>query len=305
VEVFCPNDTCAGLNFPSFPYGIIGSVGAFAFGTTVVCGGAHTTYQDCKTKNTAQYCTRNAECVQSAGGTLWCTGPKTNACYIFDRYVTRTWVASPLGLGTPRAYAASVVLPDGRLWILGGADQSTILKSTEFVIMAKNIISLVRPGPDMPEPLMSHCAAWVSATQAVVIGGFSSVLNDYSPAASVYDFSTQQWTKKSWMSPGARIDGSCLNVFMSGQRRVLLAGGWNNEALSDTAIFSGATFHWTYLTGFGNQSNPLPYPMRSSVMIERNEVPYLIGGITCAPNGRPCTPTNKSNIIIFTKEDMS
>jgi len=203
-----------------------------------------------------------------------------------------------LGLGTARAYAASVVLPDGRLWVLGGADQSTILQSTEFIIMADNTIKMVRPGPNMPEPLMNHCAAWVSATQVVVLGGFSSVLNDYTPSASVYDFSTQQWIQKSWMNPEARIDGSCLNVFIGGQRRVLLAGGWNNEALSDTAVFSGIDFHWSYLSGSGNSSNPLPYPLRSSVMIERNQVPYLIGGVTCTSRGMSCKPTNKSNIKI-------
>ena len=206
-----------------------------------------------------------------------------------------------MGLGTARAYAASVVLPDGRLWVLGGADQSTILKSTEFILMAENTIKMVRPGPNMPEPLMSHCAAWVSATQVVVLGGFSSVLSDYTPSAAVYDFSTQEWIQKFWMSPGARIDGSCLNVFMSGQRRVLLAGGWNNDALADTAIFSGIDYHWNFFNGTGNSSNPLPYPLRSSVMIERNQVPYLLGGVTCTPNGRPCIPTKKGNSMTISK----
>jgi len=32
-----------------------------------------------------------------------------------------------------RAYAASVVLPDGRLWILGGAGPTAILDTTEFI----------------------------------------------------------------------------------------------------------------------------------------------------------------------------
>ncbi len=36
-----------------------------------------------------------------------------------------------------RAYAASVVLPDGRMWILGGAGTSAVLDTTEFVWVYK------------------------------------------------------------------------------------------------------------------------------------------------------------------------
>jgi hypothetical protein len=79
-----------------------------------VCGGARTTYDSCIRSNTAQYCQRNAQCVTSAGGSLWCTGPKTGACYTYDRYLKKSWVWSAKGLKTARAYAASVVLPDGR-----------------------------------------------------------------------------------------------------------------------------------------------------------------------------------------------
>jgi hypothetical protein len=296
VEVFCPNDTCSGVGFPQFPYGVVGSVSAFVLGTAVVCGGAQTTYDSCATQNTAQYCARNAECVTSAGGSIWCTGPKTGACYIYDRYVTRSWVQSPKSLKSKRAYAASVTLPDGRLWILGGANPSQILQTTEFLVMSENAIQSVSPGPDMLEPLMSHSAAWITPTQVLVLGGFSSALNDYTPVANVYDFAAQQWIKKSWISPGPRIDASCLNVDVGGQRRVLLAGGWNNGALTDTGLFSKDDFHWTFYNGTNVNSNPLPFPLRSSVMIERNQVPYLLGGVICAANGRSCKQTNKGNI---------
>ena len=36
-----------------------------------------------------------------------------------------------------RAYAATVVLPDGRLWILGGAGPSAILDTSEFIKVSK------------------------------------------------------------------------------------------------------------------------------------------------------------------------
>ena len=261
VEVFCPNDACSAANFQHFPYGVVGSVSAFVLGTAVVCGGARTTYDGCTNKNTAQYCARNAECLSSAGGSIWCTGPKTDACYIYDRYIARNWVLSQQSLLSRRAYAASVVLPDGRFWILGGADGSQILQTTEFLIISENVIQSVRPGPDMLEPLMGHSAAWIIPTQVLVLGGFSSMLNDYTPVATVYDFNDQQWIKKSWMSPGPRIDASCLNVDIGGQRSVLLAGGWNNGALTDTGLFSKKDFHWAFYNGTSIKSNPLPFPL--------------------------------------------
>ena len=292
--MFCPNDSCNARSFAQFPYGVIGSVSAFIRGQAVVCGGARTTYDGCTSVNDAQYCPRNAQCFTSAGGSLWCTGPKTKACYTYDRFVKKNWVLSKVGLLTARAYAASVVMPDGRFWILGGADESSALQTTEFVTVTETGISVVTEGPLMLEPLVSHCAAWVTSTQVLVVGGFSTALSDYTPHAAIYDFSLDQWIKWSWINPGERIDASCLNVGIGGLRRVLLAGGWLHKALTDTALFSKDDYHWKFLDGPAPGSNPLPGPWRSSVMIERNQVVYLLGGVTCqTPKGRPCKQTNQ------------
>lgn len=272
MEVFCLKDTCDGADFSHFPYGVIGAVSAFVQGNAVVCGGARTTYDSCKVKNTAQYCPRNAQCVATAGGSLWCTGPKTNACYTYERYTKKTWVQSPKGLLTARAFSASVVMPDGRFWILGGAGKNAVLQTTEFLTLSEQGITAVTDGPAMLEPLMSHCAAWVTPSQVLVLGGFSSAINDYTPVAAIYDFSLEQWIKKPWMNPGPRIDAACLNVGIGGQRRILLAGGWNNEALKDTAVFSKETLQWTFYNGSVPSTNPLLSPLRSSFMIERNQV---------------------------------
>jgi len=101
-------------------------------------------------------------------------------------------------LKTSRAYAASVQLPDGRTWVLGGAGSTSVLQSTEMINVDETKQLKVVSGPDLPEPLMGLSAAWISATQVVVVGGFSAIINDHSPIARVYDFSTQQWTVKAW-----------------------------------------------------------------------------------------------------------
>jgi hypothetical protein len=43
-------------------------------------------------------------------------------------------------LRTARAYAASVVMPDGTFWILGGVSKSSVLKSTEKLSFDKLVI---------------------------------------------------------------------------------------------------------------------------------------------------------------------
>ena len=148
--------------------------------------------------NTANTCQRNAECITSSGSSLWCTGPKIGTCFVFDRRIARTWTTADVSFRTPRAFAASVFLPDGRTWVLGGAGSSSILKTTEFITLDAMSHLRIVPGPDMLEPLMYHSAAWISATQVVVLGGFSPVTSDYSPNAFVYDFETLKWTTKPW-----------------------------------------------------------------------------------------------------------
>ena len=55
----------------------------------VMCLIIRSVYASCVVENTANVCQRNADCVTSAGQSIWCTGPKTGACYVYDRYLTR------------------------------------------------------------------------------------------------------------------------------------------------------------------------------------------------------------------------
>lgn len=127
-----------------------------------------TVYSDCVTQNTANTCQRNAECITTSGASLWCTGPKIGSCFLFARHIARTWTTAVVSLRTPRAFAASVFLPDGRTWVLGGAGSTNILKTTEFITLDEMSRLQIVPGPDMLEPLMYHSAAWISTTQVSI-----------------------------------------------------------------------------------------------------------------------------------------
>ena len=72
-----------------------------------------------------------------------------------------------------RAYSASVVLPDGRLWVTGGLDSNSILKTTEILKETCTGIWKVYKGPDLPRPLFSHCVEMLRNGNVLLSGGFN------------------------------------------------------------------------------------------------------------------------------------
>lgn len=90
VEIFAPGFECSTHTLGPFPLPIYGASSAFINGHTIVCGGATEAYMDCKKdSDNLQKCQRNVECVQTPGGTQWCTGPKIKDCYSFDPILTQ------------------------------------------------------------------------------------------------------------------------------------------------------------------------------------------------------------------------
>ena len=70
-----------------------------------------------------------------------------------------------------RVYAASIVLEPGKLWILGGYDESGILSSTEFIFSdGRN-----EEGPPMPIALYGHAMVKINQSTSLLVGGFPGV----------------------------------------------------------------------------------------------------------------------------------
>ena len=63
---------------------------------------------------------------------MWFYGPRVKACYYYDHKLTKIWLKAT-DLAEGRAFASSVVLPDGRMWIVGGLGSTEVLDSTEIV----------------------------------------------------------------------------------------------------------------------------------------------------------------------------
>jgi hypothetical protein len=90
-----------------------------------------------------------------------------------------------------RAYAASVALQDGTLWILGGAGSKDVLISTEFIALdTRRGVWRAKPGPDLPFPMMLHCAALIDKFRVLVTGGYilDGKKDDYTDRSWIYDF---------------------------------------------------------------------------------------------------------------------
>ena len=82
-----------------------------------------------------------------------------------------------------------MVLPDGRLWILGGAGRNTVLDTTEYVSYDLNTRRWkVKTGPKLPVPMMGHCAAVISIDEVLVNGGLTIAdTEDYTSNTFVYN----------------------------------------------------------------------------------------------------------------------
>ena len=85
VEVFAPGYSCSYKMLTPYPHKVKGTVSGFLMGSVIVCGGGEMIYVDCTKHNEgSKQCDRNYECVETTGGTQWCTGPKTDLCYAYD-----------------------------------------------------------------------------------------------------------------------------------------------------------------------------------------------------------------------------
>ena len=91
-----------------------------------------------------------------------------------------------------RAFAPSVVLPNGTLWILGGVGYNSVLDTTEYVTYDVSAKSWrTSAGPTLPMPLMGHCAVVLSSDMVLIQGGLAVPSGtgraDYTDSTYIFD----------------------------------------------------------------------------------------------------------------------
>lgn len=113
ATLFAPGRSCHGqpTRYP-LPYPTMGASAQFFGGQAVVCGGARERYFGCADlEGGARECqggshnaalgtgkilhlfnfAGNVQCVETLGGSQWCSGPKTDVCLVYDKELTRHW----------------------------------------------------------------------------------------------------------------------------------------------------------------------------------------------------------------------
>ena len=194
-----------------------------------------------------------------------------------------------------RAYASSVVLPDGSIWILGGLGTDSILKSTEIIKPTAKGNWRVYKGPDLPKPLFGHCVEKLPCRKCgnakwkiLLSGGFDG--NDQTDTSKEFEwygsFEAGKWTAKPWSAMKTqRYDHVCF----SSRNVVYTASGWksNYEGKLKTERFNATSRRWTEVDSdvlSGDVDEELPDILRSaSVGVSKSNV-ALIGGVRCTVN---------------------
>ena len=151
-----------------------------------------------------------------------------------------------MDLKVGRAYASAAVLPNGELWITGGANKKNILNTIE-ILSVRNEKWKVRSGPKMPRALIGHCFAPLNANEVIIAGGYSPDEDSYTNKVDIYNMNTGKWLTKSWMlleNGGPRFDASCLSILVGSESRIVTAGGWNNTGMIITEYYDETSQTW-------------------------------------------------------------
>jgi len=210
------------------------------------------------------YCGGYSTSIQSPGD--------RSECYFYDED-TLQW--NNFGnLSQPKYLHASVVLPNGDMWVTGGYDQiNQALDSTDIVKPDLRVI----PGPDLPGRNHDHCMVQWNVTHTMLIGGIDSPTEYW-----FYD-----WSKGNWTLGGSLLFTSTLNgctkvqgedgdkvyvmggIYAASMTQVFDGSGWSyGPGLPDSFFFARAVTYENsiYLTG-GNNYNDFAWRLDLSTSI--------------------------------------
>lgn len=155
-----------------------------------------------------------------------------------DEYYTKAYLYDPaknvfLGAGnmaTPRQYHTSHLLPDGRVLVVGGYNDSGGLSSTEIYDPKKPGASAWSKGPPLGGPRYGHAGVTLASGDVVVLGGYGK-WPDVLSSIAVYQPSQGTW-KLPATSLGAQRAYPGAVLLKTG--KILVAAGTDGTDYHDT-----------------------------------------------------------------------
>ena len=205
--------------------------------------------------------------------------------------ISKRWTKLAV-MKSARMFASSIVLNNGRIWILGGLGVDSILASTELLEEDDNGIWKVHRGPDLPKPLFGHCVESIQDGKIILVGGFSDNGQTTSSYEFIWDSSeafTGKWVTKTWSSINMeRYDHICYSI--NGMVQVM--GGWqeNIKLKLKSEQYNETVMKWE---DSDLELNEIDI-MRSAKVGFSDAKLALIGGVSCNvtddfKHGKNCT----------------
>lgn len=218
VEIITENKVCSGTDsnppIPNAPAGqIAGWFSEYAEGKVYLCGGQDTDiHKDCWTL---------------AIGGKW----ELSCKMVKDR-----------------RFAASVVLPDESIVVLGGYnDKEGWLDSVEMKA-AGGCEFVVQQSWTMPRKIFDFCAVALDSTHILIAGGSNPGVAQ-TANVDILNTETGEWTPVEQL-PVARSAPGCILTEIDGEEGVMLTGGFNTaqgEHLYDSLFYRPSTGKWEQL----------------------------------------------------------
>ena len=134
-----------------------------------------------------------------------------------------------LVMSIERAFSASIVLTNGKLWITGGGNNDKVLNTTEY-IFADMDPGIPDFGPELPYPMAGHCLAPIGDQNEVLIIGGKIVTDSGEEMISNKIFvaapiNTNEIDEIELQLDTKRMDHSCGVIYNDVAPIVIVAGG--------------------------------------------------------------------------------
>ncbi len=214
------------------------------------------------------------------------------SAYISDKYVpsltmaerydpaTDRWLPAA-SLHTPRKGATATPLPDGRVLVVGGADDAELYDPTTDTWTVTRPLTVRRSG---------HTATQLPDGRVLAVGGENGSSRALT-SAELYDPATDQWTATAPM--GTARQGHAAVLLPTSQ--VLVLGGYAGvspaERHNPVERYDPVTDRWTYSAALPNSSSSDQVPARYATLPRQHySVTLLPNGQLLVAGGDICVP---------------
>ena len=159
---------------------------------------------------------------------ILCGGHDANFDVVYDSCIVLGQNKKSIKMNKARSYAASVVLNETTLWIIGGwRFDSSVLSSTELITLDS---ATSVNGPALPNALVGSCAVKYNDTHIYLTGGNngSELTNDVWIYNTIVDAGSSSWIEGPRMNIARECHG-CTVLHHRQTSWVVVGGSYTNS----------------------------------------------------------------------------